>query len=466
MRRDLIAALAALTVSLFTFGAARAGDAKPLVHRLFSAGAVLQCDVQVPVWGWAGDGERISVEFAGQRKTAITGADGKWMVHLDAMKATREERVLKVTSEKKASSAVAISNVLVGEVWVCSGQSNMEKPIGIQPGQKPCPNYEQEIANADFPEIRLLEVPPKQSAQPLDEAAVEWLACSPRTIVIQRGGGHGFSACAYFFGRELYKELKVPVGLIAASYSGSGCGLWTPPTGDANNPGLLYNGMIRPLLPYAIRGAIWYQGEGNMGDGLYYFPRMKALIEGWRRAWGQGDFPFYFVQLPPVNAGVCSLPLTREAQRATLAVTNTGMAVTIDIGSYPDCHCPNKQEVGRRLALWALAKDYGRTSLVYSGPLYRSMSVEGDKIRVAFDHVGGGLTTRDGSRELTCFEIAGTNRVFVGASAHIEGSAVVVSNAAITMPAAVRLAWHDQSVPNLMNKEGLPVTTFSSETPR
>jgi sialate O-acetylesterase len=223
--------------------------------------------------------------------------------------------------------------------------------------------------------------------------------------------------------------------------------------------------MIAPLMPMAIRGVIWYQGESNMGDGMKYCRKMKELITGWRKPWGLGDFPFYFVQLPDYGCGADSLARLREAQTATLAVPSTGMAVTIDIGSWPDCHCPNKQEAGRRLALWALAKDYGRTGLVYSGPLYRSMQVDGDKIRIRFDHTGSGLTTRDSSKDLTCFEIAGAHQKFVKAEARIDGPCVLVSSPTVNRPTAVRFAWDEQAVPNLINKEGLPASTFRTDPP-
>jgi sialate O-acetylesterase len=417
---------------------------------LFSDNMVIQRDMPVPVWGRAEKGEEVTVTLGPESRSVKAGDDGRWKVLLPSFKAGGP---LELIVTGNSGNSRIVKNVLVGEVWVCSGQSNMEKPIGIHPGQKPCPNYEQEIAGANYPEIRLLEVPPKGSAQPVEDPKVEWLVCSPQTILVKRGGGHGFSACAYFFGRELYRELKVPIGLISANVSGTRCEPWTPSIDDGKTKPNLYNGLIHPLVPYAIRGVIWYQGESNMSDGLSYYPKMRTLIEDWRKAWGQGDFPFYFV------------PLIREAQRATLAVPNTGMAVTIDIGSYPDCHCPNKQDVGKRLALWALAKDYGRKDLVYCGPLYRGMAIEGDKIRVQFDHVGGGLTTRDGAKELTCFEIAGADKRFVAATARIDGSSVVVSSPEVPHPVAVRLAWDDKSVPNLMNQKGLPATTFSSETP-
>ena len=222
--------------------------------------------------------------------------------------------------------------------------------------------------------------------------------------------------------------------------------------------------MVYPLVPYAIRGAIWYQGESNLQDGMLYHEKMKALINGWREVWGQGDFPFYFVQLAPFNYGGWSrspffLPQIWEAQAATLSVPNTGMAVTTDIGNLKDIHPRNKQEVGRRLALWALAKTYGREDVTYSGPLYKSMEVEGNAIRLNFDFVGSGLMVQN-EMPLTWFEIAGEDKQFVEAKATIDGNTIVVSNDTIANPVAVRFGWHQTAEPNLVNKEGLPASPF------
>ena len=432
---------------------------------VFSDNMVLQREMPVAVWGSAAAGEKITVEFALQKKTAEADGHGKWLVRLDPIPGSAEPRELIVRSAT-GNSQITIRNVLVGEVWLCAGQSNMEKPIGIHPGQKPCPNYEQEITSANYPEIRLAEIPPKRANAPASDVTCQWLVCNPTNIVKKRGGGHGYSAAAYFFGRELHRELKTPVGLIAASARGTRCEPWTPgegPAPDTAKP-VLYNAMIHPIVPMAIRGVIWYQGESNLGDGMLYCEKMKTLIRGWRTAWGQGDFPFYFVQISPAgyNRDPLKLPEFWEAQAATLALANTGMAVTIDVGSYPDCHATNKQAVGRRLALWALANAYGRKDLVYSGPLYKSMGVEGDKIRVRFDHVGGGLASRDATA-LQCFEIAGADRKFVAATARIDGSALLVWSPAVPRPAAVRFAWSQQAKPNLMNKEGLPTPAFRTD---
>jgi len=200
-----------------------------------------------------------------------------------------------------------------------------------------------------------------------------------------------------------------------------------------------------------------------MGDGAKYFPKMKELITNWRKNWNRADLPFYFVQLPNFKCGGDALAELREAQTATLALPNTGMAATIDIGSYPDCHCPNKQDVGKRLALWALAKNYGRSDVVFSGPIYKSMKIEENKIRLTFDYTGAGLTTTDNAKELTHFEIAGEDNKFVKATAQIENNTVVVSSPEVPKPVKVRFAWDEQAIPNLINKEGLPATTFRTQ---
>jgi sialate O-acetylesterase len=234
---------------------------------------------------------------------------------------------------------------------------------------------------------------------------------------------------------------------------------------DRARPTGLYNGMIYPLVPFGLRGAIWYQGEANRGDGMLYHEKMKALIGGWRQVWRQGDFPFYYVQLAPYRYGgdPTALPQIWQAQAATLSVPNTGMAVTVDIGNYRNIHPTNKQEVGRRLSLWALAKTYGREGIVYSGPLYESMSVEDGRIRIRFDHVGGGLASRNG-KPLDFFEIAGNDKKFVAAEARIDGDTVVVASEQVTQPVAVRLGWHQRATPNLMNKEQLPASPFRTDS--
>ena len=435
---------------------------------------VVQRDMPAPIWGWADPDEEISVEFAGHKANARAGADGKWMVRLPAMAAGGPH-----TMTIQGKNTVELSDVLIGEVWLCSGQSNMEMPmkkgemgdwnLGVL-------NDEQEVAAANYPQIRLFYVPKKPGESPQSDVEAEWLRCEPEVAA-------GFSAVAYFYGRELHRELGVPVGLINASWGGSPILPWTPQESIAQYPAVknhssnnessctFYNGMIHPLVPLAIRGAIWYQGETDcyLRDGMLYLDKMKALIGGWRKAWEQGDFPFYYVQLESFTFGddfdALTLPEFRDVQRRALCVPETGMIVTTDISDIGEpnaIHPRNKQDVGKRLALWALAKTYGRSEPIYSGPLYQSMAVEGDRVRIRFDHVGGGLASRDGGL-LTWFEIAGTDKKYVQAEAKIDGETVVVRSDAVAEPVVVRFGWGDEANPNLMNKEGLPASPFRTE---
>jgi sialate O-acetylesterase len=424
---------------------------------------VLQRGRPVPVWGWADKGEEVTVTVAGQTLRAKAGDDGRWMVVLAKLDVGPP---LEMTVKGSSGSAVTLKNILVGEVWVASGQSNMEM------GVAGCKDAQQEIAAAKYPNIRLFTVVKKKAAEPQTDCSGDWKECSPATVA-------NFSATAYYFGRQLYKELKVPVGLIHTSWGGTPAQFWTSRKALEANPLLkplargesscLYNGMIAPLIPYAIRGAIWYQGESNVGGAYQYRTLFPAMIANWRADWGEGDFPFGFVQIAPfgysanwkTNPAACAE--LWEAQLMTLkSVPNTGMAVTMDIGDLKDIHPKNKQEVGRRLALWALAQVYGR-ELVYSGPIYKSMTVEGNKIRLQFDHVGGGLMASDG-KPLTEFTIAGADQKFVPAKATIDGDSIVVQSDQVAEPVAVRYAWRDVATPNLVNKEGLPASPFRTDT--
>ena len=493
---------------------------QPFVHAevtlpsIIGSNMVLQRDMQVPIWGWASAGEEITITLSTEDEdaepifstTVAADTEGSWRTKLSPMSAGGPY-TLKITG----SNSLELTNVLFGEVWVCSGQSNMEWSV------RASRDADAEIAAADYPSIRLFDVPRRPSGLLQKDVEADWSETSPETI-------ENFSAVAYYFGRKLYKNLDVPIGLINTSWGGTRIEPWTPPVGFANLPTLesiskeiqeahatyrqelpqkmkdieawiaetrealetdarltqmpenrhplrhqvrptgLYNGMVYPLVPYAIRGAIWYQGESNLQEGMLYHEKMKALINGWREVWGQGDFPFYFVQLAPFNYGGWSespffLPQIWEAQAATLSVPHTGMAVTTDIGNLKDIHPRNKQEVGRRLALWALAKTYGRDDVTYSGPLYKSMAVEGNTIRLSFDYVGSGLMTRD-EMPLTWFEIAGEDKQFVEAKASIDGDTLVVSSDSLANPVAVRFGWHQTAEPNLVNKEGLPASPF------
>lgn len=478
------------------------------VPHIFGDNMVFQRDIELPIWGWADAGEQVTVEIAGNEAKTKADSDGKWMVKLSSMNASGPYE-MKISGK----NTINLTNIMVGEVWVCSGQSNMEWPVAA------VQNSEKEIAEANYPNIRLFQVPNKTAGRPRPDVDAEWRVCKPETI-------RHFSAVAYFFAREINKELTVAVGLIDTNWGGTRIEPWIPPEGFAMiektqdivkrikqdnidyrkaveksldslekwltktreaistgkelpvdpefprhrldaywEPTGLYNAMIAPLVPFAIRGALWYQGESNLSEGMLYYEKMKGLIGGWRKVWGQGDFAFYFVQLAPFRYGgdPLLLPGIWQAQVKALSIPNTGMAVTIDIvDNIRDIHPRNKQDVGRRLALWALAKTYGKKGIVYSGPLYKSMKVEGDKIRIYFDYVGSGLVSRD-NKELTHFEIAGTDKKFVKAKAVIDGDTIMVSSDEVKEPAAVRYGWHEEAEPNLSNKDGLPASPFRTD---
>ena len=441
---------------------------------LFANNMVIQRDMPVPVWGWADNGEEVTVGIAGQTLTTKANDDGRWKVVFDNLEG---DQPLEMIVQGSSGNTVTLKNTLVGEVWVCSGQSNMEM------GVSGCKDAQQEIADAEYPQIRLFTVAKMKAAEPQTDCEGDWTLCSPATVP-------NFSATAYFFGRQLYKELGVPIGLIHTSWGGTPAQFWTSRRALEANPTLrplaggesscLYNGMIAPLLPYAIRGVIWYQGEANVGGAYQYRTLFPAMIANWRADWGQGDFPFGFVQIAPFSYAdawgldpVCCAELW-EAQRMTLdASPNTGMAVTVDIADVEKIHPKNKdlsgihprnkQEVGQRLALWAQAKVYGQNDLVYSGPIYKSMSVEGNKIRLAFDHVNGGLIAAD-DKPLIDFTIAGEDQKFVPAVAEIDGDTIVVYSDQVAQPVAVRYAWRDDATPNLANKASLPASPFRTDT--
>jgi len=658
--------------SLLAASAPAQADVK--LPAIFGDNMVLQRDMKVPVWGWASPDEKVTVSIAGQKQSATAGKDGRWRVKLDALKAGES---LEMTVEGKTK--ITLKNILVGEVWAGSGQSNMEMSVGG------CLEAAKEIAGAAYPEIRLFTVEKAVSEKPLDDCKGRWVLCSPDTV-------GSFSAVLYFFGRDLHKNLKAPVGLIHTSWGGTPAESWTslealqadpdfapivarykagldtspdahkkfqddvakwetqamaqdpgnkgfdqgwadpkcdlkdwkdmpvpgaweqtlnlnidgavwarceatipeawagkdlalelgpiddfdttyfnnekigstgketpnwwqtprkytvpgklvkagtatiairvwdqwmggglmggpqrlslpggketdaiklpatwkykvevaipgdrqmPPRPNEpmgpNNPWLptgLYNAMIHPIVPFAIRGATWYQGESNADRAYQYRKLFAAMITDWRKAWAEGDFAFGFVQLAnftprndkPVDSDWAEL---REAQTMTLKLPAAGQAVIIDIGEAADIHPKDKQDVGGRLALWAEAKVYGRKDLVYSGPMYKSMKVDGDKVVLAFDHVGGGLVVgkKDGlapmqavaGGELKGFSIAGDDKKFVWADAAIVGDTVVVSSKDVAKPASVRYAWSNNPECNLYNKEGLPASPFRTD---
>jgi sialate O-acetylesterase len=480
---------------------------------VFGDHMLLQRDTALPVWGWADPGEKVTVTLAGQSQSTTADGAGKWSVQLAPLEAGGPH-VLRV----QGKNTLERTDVLVGEVWLCSGQSNMAMTVGA------AANKEAELAAANHPQIRICHVTRNPAQEPQTDCEAPWKVCSPETVGT-------FSASAYFFGRELHKVLGVPVGLINSSVGGTPVQAWTgtkaqealpelkplietlnkaiaaydpataqqryekqlvawkqavakakaegkqaprkpqlqDPNLSQNSPGRLYNGMIAPLAPYGLRGAIWYQGESNAGGpaaGLYGL-QLRTMISNWRQDWRQGDFPFIYVQLPNFKAPqkepseTDGWPIVREQMLKTLALSNAGMAVTIDIGEERDIHPKNKQDVGQRLAQWALAKTYGK-DVVACGPLYKSLSKQGNSIVLYFDYVDGGLVAKGGAK-LQGFAIAGDDKKFVWAEAKIEGGCVTVSSPEVKAPAAVRYAWANNPDCNLCNQAGLPASPFRTD---
>jgi sialate O-acetylesterase len=514
----------------------------------FTDHMVLQREMKVPVWGAAAPGEKVTVDFGGDTESTIAGADGKWRVNLPAMTASDQGRVFTVTGSATAQP-IKLSDVLVGEVWLASGQSNMDfsmsKKVKYFAGVA---NEDQEIAAANYPGIRILTGSATKTYAPQDHVDGQWEICSPQTAP-------AFSAVSYFFARDLQKEIKVPVGIITMSFGASTAESWIPrealnadpqlspmvarfdaavqkwksmphpspgptrsedisapvaavssvatpvpvasaspvepaspagspvalasarprarrprapgdPVQDQHNATVLFNGMINPIIPYAIRGAIWYQGESIVGGepGRALYPRVQdTLINDWRKLWGEGDFPFYIVQLAALQ-NASNGPTTREAQATVLHLKNTGMAVTTDIGDPKNVHPKDKQDVGDRLCRIALANVYGR-QIEYSGPLYQSSQVENGAMRIHFTHIGGGLVAKGGT-PLKWFTIAGADGKFAPADAKIDGDTVVVSSPAVAAPVAVRYAWDPYPADaNLFNAAGLPAAPFRTDAP-
>ncbi len=500
---------------------------------VFGDHMVLQRDLSLPVWGWADPSEEVTITFAGQEKKTKAEKHGYWRTDLDPLNANAKGRVLKVAGGK--GGTLSFKDVLVGEVWICSGQSNMEWTVNGALN----PTEEKESAN--YPHIRHIKVPKIPSDSHETTFDSNWEVCSPASA-------GNFTAVGYFFGRALNEKLGVPIGLINSSWGGTRIEPWIPTEGfriiekqdfakgvlnhinsvdpatnkgktrhlaaidriqkwakeaetavksgkfppkqpastyvglgtSHQDPTRLHRGMIHPLVPYAIRGAIWYQGESNGGEGETYYHKKHGLVKGWRKVWGQGDFPFYWVQLanftndknePKGGDGYAKI---RDAERKALDIPNSGMAVIIDIGETSDIHPKNKQDVGKRLAQWALAKTYG-LKIVPSGPLYEKVTVENGKARIHFVNIGKGLIIgkKNGlepteeiviDAKLERFAIAGKDKVWVWGNATIDGDTVVVSHPDIPVPVAVRYAYSANPLgANLYNREGFPASPFRTD---
>ena len=416
---------------------------------IFSNHMVLQRGVPLKVWGTADDGEKISLKFGPRTFSTTADERGAWVIELPALKADGGKSH-QITI--KGKNTIVLEDILIGDVWIGSGQSNMEWSLNQSERR------DEFIKAANHSGIRLFHIPKKQFDQPQPDVPNKWKTCTSANIP-------NFSAVLYHFGKAIHADQDVPVGLINSSWGGSPIEPWTV---TKSGSGKMYNGMIAPIIDFRVTGTIWYQGETNVmqKNGLAYTGKMKALIEGWRRVFDNESMPFYFVQIAPWNNGRYAygqLPALWEAQCATLKMPNTGMAVTTDIvHNLGDIHPSNKHDVGDRLARWALAKHYGKKGVTYSGPLYKAMKVDGGKIHLAFAHAGSGLKSRDGNA-LSEFKIAGADGKFVDATAEIVGNHVVVRADSVAAPTQVRFAWHRAAQPNLCNREGLPASPFQTE---
>ena len=487
-------------------GCLTAARAELQMSSIFGDGMVLQRDAPIHVWGWTEPAQNVTVTFAGATKETQADESGKFSAHLSPFPAGGPHEL-----EVRADEVRTFKDVLVGEVWLCSGQSNMQWAVSNSN------DPELEAMTANFPNIRLITLPHVGTQEPQRVFEGAWTATNSATV-------RQFSAVGYFFGRTLHQALDVPVGLIDNAWGGSACEAWvrldllqqdtafeplltrwqeierTEPAEFAafqeqlaewqqrpenergkrpqrprqrlhgqHRPANLYNGMIEPILGYTIKGAIWYQGESNADRAYQYRSLFPLMIRSWRQAWGQGEFPFYWVQLADfkqesVEPQESAWAELREAQTMAMSeLANTGEAVIIDLGEAKDIHPRNKQDVAKRLARWALANQYGR-SIHHRSPKFRSMQTVDGKAQLDFDHVGGGLSTFD-VRELRGFTIAGENQQFVHARARfVDQDTIEVWADDVRAPVAVRYAWADNPVCNVFSKEGLPLTPFRTDS--
>jgi sialate O-acetylesterase len=529
-KRFMVRSAASFALAMISFFAS--AMVKPAA--LFTDHMVLQHDQLLPVWGTAAANEKVVVRIGNQTASATTGVDGKWMLKFPRLKAGGPYTMTII-----GENTVTINDVYAGEVWLCSGQSNMDFTVAKE-DRYWCGVYneEEELAKANYPLIRVFDTDFTPSAEPLPDVTGKWELISPATV------GH-LSAIAYFFAREIQAKINMPIGLITTAYGASTAEAWVRrealaqnpkfepllnkfnaklttyrsqladtaamnklkrtqeefraaqekakaegkpapsgkapslanPVRDQHNPYVLWNGMVQPLVPYAIRGALWYQGESNLNSAGTYAEMMETLIRDWRTQWGQGDFPFYYVQLANISKGVGKTEYVmtpaaggqdadvRNAQLKNLAIPNTGMVVAIDNANpenMSDVHPKNKQEIARRLALIARANVYGEKKLSFSGPLYDRMKVEGNKIRLHFTHTDGGLIAKDG--DLKGFAIAGKDKKYVWGTAKIEGDYVIVSSPEVTEPVAVRYGYASNPPTSLYNKANmLPASPFLTD---
>lgn len=436
---------------------------------ILSDNMVLQQKSTVNLWGWSDPAEKILITTSWSNTVdSVTGSgDAKWSIAILTPAAGGP-----YTITIKGSNTIELKNIMIGEVWVCSGQSNMEWS-----SLHNLPQMDNEISQSPNPNIRLFHIPKTTADHPQEDCAATWTTSNPESL-------KGFSAVAYFFGKQLQQHLNVPIGLINTSWGGTAAEVWVPEekiekdpvlkTASEkikpahwwpNLPGRAYNAMIAPITPYAIAGAIWYQGESNTGTASTYTALMTSLISAWRSDWKK-DFPFYFVQIAPFSYGNKNVgALLREAQTQTLSVPHTGMVVITDlVDNVKDIHPKNKRDVGARLAAWALSETYHYGGIPYKSPMYRNMMVNKDKVTVYFNNAPNGLMLSKGDKKANEFYIAGDDKLFFPAEVKIEGDHVILTNKQVKAPVAVRFAYSNSAIANIFSKEGLPVNPFRTDS--
>ncbi|TRX59237.1 sialate O-acetylesterase [Fulvivirga sp. M361] len=483
-------------------------NAQTRLPDILSDNMCLQQSAEVQIWGWDTPGQKVVVDPSwGKHSQTITGEDGSWLIRITTPKAGKTGRI-KVTG----STQQTIENIAFGEVWLCSGQSNMERELGLRKGQKPIVNFWEEAKKANYPKIRMFKVATVASQIPLSNCQGKWVVCNQKTVF-------DFSAVGYFYAQALHESLSVPVGLIQSSRGGTPAEAWTPEEGideklrekfktletsfqlDSNyyrtaldnyknglieeSPDMpesvsllrnkykklsvLYNGMISPLTNYTIKGVIWYQGEANVPSWKTYKTLFPNMISSWREKWGIGDFPFYFVQIPPHNYGdkygmPFGVPKIVEAQCEALKLPNTGVAATQDIGTFYDIHPPHKKEVGRRLSLIALHKTYNKTDIVYAAPFLSSYKNQGEDIVLQIETPGSELYLLSAAiGGIWAFHIAGENKIFYPAKVRQDGNKIRLNSPKVKHPVAVRYNWANNANATIYNKQGLPALPFRTD---
>ncbi len=461
-------------------------NAEVTLPKVLGTSMVLQRNQPVPIWGKADKGEKVSVKFAGQTKTAVADTAGRWKVMLSPLKVNAKPSSMTI----KGTNTIVLKNILVGDVWLCSGQSNMEYPLNRNTKRYKGPKASPDVAASELKKtqpdnIRYFYV--ERKLQPENLPTKGWVNGNDSIL-------NNLSAIGYFFAKEIQKETGVPIGILSISWGGTRVEQWTPARAyekssvfkeqastkdfkiDGMHPGQMFDGMLAPVIPFASKGVLWYQGESNLmvHDSLRYCDKFKLMVDTWRNQWGIKNWPFYYVQIAPhfytnrlkdrFPHTSETLPITWEAQAQCLKIPFTGMAVTTDlVDSLKDIHPWNKWDVAHRLALIALAKEYGK-QVEYSGPVYKSMKIADNKIYLTFDHIGDGLISKDG-KPLDWFTIAGEDGNFVKAEAIIENNQVVVFSPEVKSPKNVRFGWNEKAQPNFFNKAGLPASPFRTDAP-